>query len=220
MTAAEHKRAEKPVAFAIATTLLAAVITASMLVWAQASPENVVIGLAGRHDGMNDERLAGCLDCHVPFVGTPGSRCLGPDCHGDLATGTPPKAGRAMPVRFHAVLREEPCTGCHVEHGTKQTVTATRTFTHELIPSEPRKVCVRCHSAGGIDAHARTDAVACDVCHGTRAWKGVRAEHERVATIACDGCHAAPSDKTHASFAGNCTECHDTRSWTPIAQPE
>src|SRR5207249_3355172 len=118
MAAGGSRRTDRPVAFAIGAAGIAAVISLSVLVWAQASPETVLIGLEGRHDhdAAKSERLAACLDCHVPFVGTPGSRCLGPGCHGELATGTPPKDGKAMPIRFHAALRDQPCGLCHVEH--------------------------------------------------------------------------------------------------------
>src|SRR5687768_16647539 len=191
MNPGEHKPADKPIVFAIATAMLALVITAAMLVWAQASPERVLIGLDGRHDGPSDgDRLAACLDCHVPFVGTPGSRCLGPDCHGELATGTPPKTGPAMPVRFHAVLRDQPCGKCHVEHGSEEMVTAKREFTHALIPEESQAWCTRCHSASGLESHARTDAVSCDLCHGTQRWEGVAIDHARIAEKPCDLCHA------------------------------
>src|SRR5262245_21032951 len=144
MEAGQSRPTDRPFAFALATAVGALLITAIMLLWGEASPETVLIGLEGRHDAPSGgERLATCLDCHVPFVGTPGSRCLGPGCHGDLATGTPPREGAAMPIRFHAVLREEPCGSCHQEHVTERVETSTRTFAHSIIPASMRERCAR-----------------------------------------------------------------------------
>ncbi len=186
-----------------------------MLAWGQASPERVLIGLVGRHDGPPEgERLAACLDCHVPFVGTPGSRCLGPGCHGELATGTPPRDGPAMPIRFHTALRDQPCSLCHQEHVAAEASTSTRTFTHRMIPAEPRARCTKCHSGAKVRNHPITDAVNCSVCHGTIVWGGTAIEHERVAQQPCDVCHVRPENETHASVAGNCSECHVTERWS------
>jgi hypothetical protein len=196
--------------------MLAILVTISMLLWAQASPETVLIGLEGRHDGAGgSERLAACLDCHVPFVGTPGSRCLGPGCHGELATGTPPREGHAMPIRFHAALRDQPCGNCHEEHVQRGTATATRTFTHEIIPAATRERCNKCHTGAGRTSHSATDAVSCDLCHDTKQWVGVHIEHGRVEQHPCDLCHTAPQNEAHASVAGTCNECHDTEHWRP-----
>jgi hypothetical protein len=75
---------EHPYVFAAASLIAGAAATAGLLWAASHQPERVVIGLGGRHDGQS-ERLAGCLDCHVPFFGTPGSRCLSPGCHVDIS---------------------------------------------------------------------------------------------------------------------------------------
>src|SRR5437867_12813845 len=116
---------DKPYVFALLTGVLAIIVTVVIMLWGNASPESVLIGLDGRHDGVaGGDRLAACLDCHVPFVGTPGSRCLGPGCHGELATGTPPRDGPAMPIRFHAVLRDRPCSLSHQEHVQTRTTTS------------------------------------------------------------------------------------------------
>jgi hypothetical protein len=214
--AASAQAKDKPYTFAILTGLVAIVVTAAMMLWGGISPESVLIGLEGRHDGVEGgERLAACLDCHVPFVGTPGSRCLGPGCHGELATGTPPKSGPAMPIRFHAVLRDKACGTCHAEHVEAGARTSTRAFTHELVPVDVRSECHRCHTAAGIVAHASADAVECASCHDLRGWRGVRIDHGRVAKDACDLCHLAPETTTHASVAGTCQECHEIGNWTP-----
>ncbi|MCK6551016.1 hypothetical protein L6R52_34585 [Myxococcota bacterium] len=205
---------DRPFVFALGTSVLALGITAGVMWWGRESPERVLIGLEGRHDGpAGGERLAACLDCHVPFVGTPGSRCLGPGCHGELATGTPPRDGPAMPIRFHAVLRDQPCALCHEEHVELGARTSTRTFGHALIPEAPRALCARCHSGAALPSHAATDAVACSLCHGTERWSDVTIDHAKVATQACDLCHHAPEDTAHASIAGNCQECHTSDRW-------
>lgn len=205
---------ERPILFAMASGALAFLLTASMLFWATRDPESVVIGLPGRHDAPYDTtaRLADCLDCHVPFVGTPGSRCLGPGCHGELATGTPPKDGPAMPIRFHAALRDTACTRCHEEHAKER---PERIFSHALIPKEPRSHCSLCHSGRNVKGHARTDAISCDVCHGFDQFEKTEMDHERVVDHPCDVCHVAPKDEAHASVAGACTDCHDSESWQP-----
>jgi hypothetical protein len=205
---------ERPIWFAILSVSGAFALTLFVLWWAGRDPESVVIGLPGRHDAPQSEtdRLADCLDCHVPFVGTPGSRCLGPGCHGDLATGTPPKEGPAMPIRFHASLRRYACTNCHLEHTTART---ERIFTHDLIPTDARAACSRCHSGAGVAAHAATDALSCDLCHQLNRFTGTEMVHSRVANQACDLCHVAPKTAAHASVAGACSDCHGIDSWRP-----
>jgi hypothetical protein len=190
-------------------------VTVAMVAWADQKPERVLVGLSGRHDGARgNNRLAACLDCHVPFVGTPGSRCLSPGCHGMLATGTPPREGRAMPIRFHSALREQPCGLCHTEHS--RLPASTRAFSHEMIPPEPRKLCSRCHSAYAVANHARTDAIICSTCHSTKQWGSTLMDHQKVAQQFCDLCHTAPANATHASVAGTCSTCHIVASWTVI----
>lgn len=212
---------DKPYVFAVFTTFIAIIVTLLMLLWGQSSPEQVLIGLPGRHDGPEGgERLAACLDCHVPFVGTPGSRCLGPGCHGALATGTPPREGPAMPIRFHAVLREVPCSLCHVEHVDGDETAARRTFTHDMIPVGHRAECSRCHLGATLESHATTDAVECSLCHDTGAWRGARVAHTKVAIQPCDLCHAAPEDERHASIAGSCFECHTPTTWDERPAPK
>lgn len=150
---------------------------------------------------------ADCLDCHVPFRGTPPTRCLAPGCHGSLATGTPPRDGPAMPVRFHAALRGHDCGSCHAEH--ERPPPRDGRFSHRAIPEAIRVRCQACHSGEGIDHHARTDAVACDLCHGTENWTRADMVHTRVDDRACDLCHRAPDDPRHVSVEGNCENCHD-----------
>jgi hypothetical protein len=204
---------DRPILFAMLSAAGALALTAGVLWWAQSDPEGVVIGMEGRHDAerAQSERLADCLDCHVPFVGTPGSRCLGPGCHGELATGTPPRDGPAMPIRFHAALRDEPCNTCHVEH-TDQPRKA-RKFDHAMIPKKPRADCARCHSGAEVKSHARTDAIGCDVCHGLETFDDTEMDHKKVANHACDVCHAAPKNEVHATVAGACTDCHNSEGW-------
>lgn len=206
-------RRERPLLVTIASLGLAALGVGIALYLADREPEWTVIGLPGRHDRIaSDQRRADCIDCHVPFVGTPGSRCLAPGCHGELATGTPPREGKAMPIRFHAVLRDHDCSTCHLEH-TDVPGAWDRRFAHELIPDEERTRCHRCHISRGQQSHARTDAVSCDLCHGFDSWKGAQMQHGRVASQPCDLCHGAPETAAHTSIAGTCTDCHDTKSW-------
>lgn len=207
---------ERPYLLAFASALVAAVVGAVVYSWADAQPERVLVGRAGRHDGAaGTGRHATCLDCHVPFVGTPASRCLGPGCHGELATGSPPKTGPAMPVRFHVAVRDEPCELCHGEHDAHASATP-RVFEHDLIP-EARRECRRCHVASTVESHSRTDAVGCAECHGLESWKGRPIEHARVADVHCDSCHQAPKTAAHGELAGTCSACHDTGTWAPRA---
>lgn len=216
----ESEIRDKPFAFAIASVVFALVVACVVLLWAQESPERVLIGLSGRHDGKDGgERLAACLDCHVPFVGTPGSRCLGPGCHGELATGAPPKGGPAMPIRFHVVLREAPCGTCHDEHVEGDAETSRRSFTHAIIPRPEHDRCVSCHSGAGVRSHPKTDAVNCRSCHETQSWRDTRIDHAVVLHQPCDLCHVAPPTDPHASIAGTCAECHVAGGWKAKPAP-
>lgn len=215
MTPTSTERRERPLLFTLAAGLFALGLSAGMLWWAYSTPESVLIGRPGRHDAVSDRsRLADCLDCHVPFVGTPGSRCLGPGCHGALATGTPPRDGPAMPVRFHVVLREYDCRRCHIEHAPAK---PPAPFAHAIIPADSRGRCSDCHLAGRA-AHARTDAVSCDLCHGLERWRGASMVHERVRNQPCDLCHAAPTTPAHASVAGACDNCHGSGDWASVSK--
>lgn len=209
---AARSLSDRPVLLAALAVGLAGLSTAGLMVWAAHDPAAVVVGQPGRHDRGGG---ATCLDCHVPFEGTPSSRCLAPGCHGDLATGTPPRDGPAMPMRFHVALRSQPCGQCHSEH-VEDIIVA---FDHGRIPSEVQPRCRVCHLGEGVRAHARTDAVSCDVCHNLTSWKGSPMEHGRVSQQACDLCHRRPETESHASVAGTCTDCHTATDWTPI-EPE
>lgn len=191
--------------------LLAGGAVAGFVVWTAADPSGVVVGTEGQHDAAGG---ATCLDCHVPFVGTPASRCLSPGCHGALATGTPPRDGPAMPIRFHAALRRTPCQTCHAEHGTTARAPAPR-FDHAVIPPTSGARCRACHLAETVRAHARTDAVACDVCHGLSSWSVADMNHDAVREQPCDLCHPGPTTDSHAAVAGTCTDCHGVEDWTP-----
>ena len=210
-------RADRPYLFAGLTVVLALGSTALIVGWSSCSPELVLIGLDGHHDAPEgtSERLAACLDCHVPFIGAPPSRCLSPGCHGALATGTPPREGNAMPVRFHAALRAYHCSTCHTEHGDERAATSSQAFSHEVIPTAERPACARCHSGRTVDAHPATNAVDCALCHDTKTWKGVNTDHSKVWQYSCEACHVTPSTPSHSSIAGACTTCHETTSWTP-----
>jgi hypothetical protein len=199
--------------------IFAAAVSGIALRAARDRPEEVVVGARGAHDeSPAGGRLAACLDCHVPFVGTPSSRCLGPGCHGELATGTPPRDGPAMPIRFHAALRDEPCGRCHQEHGASTGAEPNR-FDHAVIPDASRRLCSRCHSGATVAAHVRTDALSCDLCHGLDRWTGTRMEHARVERESCDACHLAPKQAPHEGAGGACAECHDTARWTDPSTP-
>jgi hypothetical protein len=211
---------ERPYLLAAASILLAISVSAGVVLASTRRPERLLIGLAGHHDARGTERRAACLDCHVPFVGTPASRCLSHGCHGELATGSPKSDGPAMPVRFHAALREEPCGPCHDEHikGDLEHL-PRREFTHELIPPALRPECRRCHSGSTNRSHSRTDSVECGRCHGVTAWKGSPIDHSKVTDEHCDVCHVAPEGPSHATLAGTCSTCHETTAWKPAKSP-
>ncbi|MCB9653166.1 MAG: hypothetical protein H6729_03400 [Deltaproteobacteria bacterium] len=203
---------ERPLLLAASAFGVAMAAAGGLMVLSRAHPAEAIVGVAGTHDAPDGERRrAGCLDCHVPFVGTPGSRCLGPGCHGELATGTPPRKGPAMPIRFHVALRGYACTRCHIEHrGDAEPLS----FSHDLIPERARRACHRCHSGSGAPAHARTDSVPCDACHEA-SWRDAKARHDRVSSFGCDVCHKPPDNADHPVVAGVCTDCHSTSTWHP-----
>lgn len=205
---AKRPLSERPVWLAALSLAVASLAAAGLMLWATEDPVVVIVGKDGRHDQAAE---ASCLDCHVPFEGTPSSRCLAPGCHGDLATGTPPRSGPAMPLRFHVALRKQACVRCHGEHETD----VIRRFDHALVPAEAQVRCHTCHPGAAVPDHARTDAVSCDLCHGLAAWSGAPMEHGRVAQQPCDLCHRRPESEAHASVAGACGDCHATTSWAP-----
>jgi hypothetical protein len=207
---------ERPYLLAALSIVAAAGLTAGILWWASESPESVLIGLAGFHDDASGERRAACLDCHVPFIGTPGSRCVSPGCHGQLATGSPPRDGPAMPIRFHVAVRDEPCGSCHVEHASRSELPDLRaSFSHELVPLKVQDECRACHSGAKIANHSKTDAIDCRKCHFTTAWSGSRADHASVSGEHCDVCHVAPEGMPHENLAGTCSTCHGVDAWKP-----
>ena len=212
MEPAPRRAVERPYLLAAAVVVAALGAGAIAALAATNDPSSAIVGLAGFHEA----RDATCVDCHVPFLGTPASRCLSPGCHGALATGAPPRDGPAMPVRFHVALRGAPCSGCHHEHASPGVVASPR-FTHGAIPADVAAECRRCHSARQQPDHARTDDVGCARCHGTERWSGTTIDHARVAEVACDVCHVAPEGRAHASLAGTCATCHGTDRWGTIA---
>ena len=213
-----QNRTERPYAFAVFSIVVAFGLSFGLVVWAASSPETVLVGEPGIHDARGDSaRLAGCLDCHVPFLGTPGSRCLSPSCHGALATGTPKKTGPAMPIRFHSALATLECSQCHDEHGSKPPVRQAE-FEHKIIPEPQLKQCSRCHSGTQQKSHSSMDAIQCSECHQIDRWNTESIDHRKVWKHACDVCHVAPDTETHATLAGTCSTCHHTQDWAPQAK--
>ena len=205
---------ERPYAFAVLAIFVAALVCGGLVSWAVSSPEVVVIGASGQHDGPPDgDRLAGCLDCHVPFLGSPGSRCLTPSCHGNLATGIPPRTGSAMPVRFHVALNSLECSNCHNEHGERSPKAAKGQFSHSIIPSGHKEQCSHCHSGSSFSGHSSTDSVACSKCHTLESWKVAAVDHQAIWEHACDVCHVIPKETEHITVAGTCSSCHTTVNW-------
>lgn len=210
MTEGKARRglSDRPLLFATVSVFLGALAAAGLLAWASGDPVTVIVGQSGRHDQAHG---ATCLDCHVPFEGSPSSRCLAPGCHGDLATGTPPRDGPAMPLRFHVALRGQACSQCHTEHARD----VLRAFEHRRIPQAVRAGCRACHLGERVKAHARTDAVSCEVCHTLDNWSEAQMSHKKVSAQPCDLCHRRPETEEHASVAGTCTDCHVSSSWAP-----
>ncbi len=135
----------------------AAFAAATGAAFAVSNPKAALLANPGGHGS------AGCLDCHVPFSGAPSSRCLGPGCHGELATGTPPLDGPALPIRHHVVIRKLSCGTCHTLHGPDR---ASRAAPHSGLPADRfDAACARCHIAP--PGHA---AGPCQDCHGPVRW--------------------------------------------------
>lgn len=207
MTADSRPGASKTVLVSMGMTVL---IGVGLYQWALRDPVRVLVGSQGRHDAPpHRPQPAACLDCHVPFLGTPTSRCLAPGCHASLVTGTPPKTGPAMPVRFHSVLRDLSCQSCHGEH---QRGISLVPFRHQIIPTPQEQACFRCHSGARRPKHARTDAIACGTCHSTDNWAGTKMSHEKVTNAPCALCHRPPDIAGHPANDG-CIECHETNRW-------
>ena len=184
-------------------------------IYVSTSPRIALVGERGQHDPEDRPAFATCLDCHVPFVGTPGTRCSGPGCHGELATGTPPLDGPALPIRYHVVVRKIPCMTCHEEHQTKNR--PQKRDVHLILPTALlTDDCARCHSARERTSHARTDEVACGHCHSLQQWPKAEVKHEDLPVDACDLCHELPPK--HQLVAGGCSACHVVTTWTPISQ--
>lgn len=206
---------ERPLRGLLLMLLWGSVGGAAGLGWALVSPNEALLGRLGQHDVARPgaQVPAGCLDCHVPFAGTPSTRCLGPGCHGDLATGTPPTEGPALPVRYHVVVRREPCGLCHMEHNAVGERRPRRDPHSPLPQALIEEGCAECHSARSRPGHARTDEVPCGRCHGLKAWLGAQVIHDQVAALACELCHVVPDG--HRVTSGACGSCHTPTAWTP-----
>lgn len=155
---------------------------------------------------------AACLDCHVPFSGTPSTRCLGPGCHSALATGTPPRDGPALPVRYHVAVRKLSCQRCHEAHRTEaRVVTPHGTLDRPLL----EQLCVRCHSGRHLESHAKTDEIGCWTCHALDSWALPTPKHGTVAQVPCEVCHTAP--RTDHPAPDSCERCHALDGlWTQL----
>lgn len=195
------------------SALVALVAGAGALLLSLNDPQKMLVGQPGWHDAVSDSApgKAACLDCHVPFVGTPRSRCLAPGCHDTLATGTPPRDGPAMPIRYHAALVKAPCQRCHDEHG--QASLSQAVDYHELLPDDVEERCRSCHQGSAVTGHARTDAVNCSTCHETSKWRPSAPRHDLVSKHPCDLCHGPPQNDVHNDITGTCSDCHKTSGW-------
>lgn len=104
------------------------------------------------------------------------------------------------------------CIGCHAlaDIGLRTTqgqpivrsapTTIQASFHQDLIEQD----CMACHSdhLGPRQAQRSRRMFSHELLRG--------AVRER-----CEGCHRAPDDRLHASFKGQCAQCHETARWKP-----
>lgn len=164
--------------------------------------------LAGAH------RSADCADCHVPnqtFRDAPGT-CYG--CHAEDDS--------------HAGGLGQQCDSCHSDSNWQQTefdhdLTDYRlTGNHSLVAcgdchrdnlfSKTPTRCASCHAVD--DVHSGANGSACQDCHSTSSWRGVRFDHAETdfplenahAGLQCNDCHSRQDFKD--MFEDGCVDCH------------
>ncbi|MDO8444663.1 MAG: hypothetical protein Q7T53_00925 [Deltaproteobacteria bacterium] len=113
-------------------------------------------------------------------------------------------------VEAHAKLR---CKDCHAPF--------------KLVASESCSVA-KCHPEGKIgkkpaviDLHNRMKGKDCLICHTDhlgqkgKITKGM--DHDAFKYSKCMDCHSGEGDKAHKEkYAGDCSECHNTKKWKEI----
>jgi hypothetical protein len=97
-----------------------------------------------------------------------------------------------------------------------------------VLKGTPRE-CAACHVAGQRFSRGNTvmpgnhlqTTSACDQCHGTRSFTGVRFNHQGVQPGSCASCHngsaAAGKTPSHVATQASCDACHRAGAWLPLA---
>jgi hypothetical protein len=183
----------------VATLLLAAALT----VWAPG------VSLSSGPLSAAHHKL-GCLACHVPLEGVPEERCVG--CHpvGTIAgnDGGVPEGGVAREAIALLHQSAPRCLGCHPAHeGRKRAA-----FSHQTLTPEGLRACEACHARPDTGVHV--NAIACERCHQTEAFRPARFRHQAASDPPCATCHEAqrPTDAVH-SAGGDCGACHGSTGW-------
>ncbi len=160
-----------------------------------------------------------CAACHALGSGVESARCV--KCHERASIGLTPGRPRPDVAALHAPLAEVECAACHAEHAGRLGRAPAARFRHEMIESDLRADCRRCHDAQRpADALHKAAGNSCAACHTSESWKPASFEHSVLGRDdSCAGCHAskAPSDELHAQLKSlaesDCRACHATDTW-------
>lgn len=111
----------------------------------------------------------------------------------------------------HPDIKDERCDACHTSTSTWEAIS----FSHRSVADRP---CADCHAAPTDRLH-KAVGQECDRCHGVRAWRPARFDHNILSPAErdnCSACHRLPRDGFHAGAQGiSCRECHTTNRWEP-----
>lgn len=182
--------------------------------------------IAARDSGLFDHRwtdfpLAGvhlrtvCTDCHASGSDFRDAPTTCGDCHkeddahdGGLANacGTCHSSFDWQTTRFDHAVTGYSLTGRHAD------VVCTDCHTDNSFSSTPSR-CVSCHAID--DVHNGTNGTACQDCHSTSSWRGIRFDHaaetgfalaDSHAGLECGDCHRRDDFKD--AFDNGCVDCH------------
>ncbi|MDP6342043.1 MAG: cytochrome c3 family protein [Alphaproteobacteria bacterium] len=150
------------------------------------------------------DKIAGdCFKCHTPLLGPSNGKCVA--CHKVTEIGLK----KAKKVRFHQLLTEQRCTGCHTDHVGKAAAKATRTFDHGLLEPAWRTSCHECHAKPADTLHKNV-AVRCQSCHVPDKWRPATFDHRRYFRFDrdhpddCGSCHLGDRYDRYT-----CYDCHE-----------
>lgn len=167
--------------------------------------------IAPGHATPGHRTIAGdCFACHLPFRGTPATRCT--SCHAFDRAASVKANGKIQPGNaLHALHREFSridCANCHVGHLTHGAKNATPCFDHTMMRTETRRACSTCHRPPQDSLHPSLGS-QCAECHATGTWTPATFDHRKFFSIepphdaACSTCHRSTDFKRYS-----CMNCH------------